>query len=111
MDQTSDPQAMRFVLDSSRADLAREYKENIFGPYSKELTHLLTRMRWGPVEGRYVLVVLEQGKRWHLARMPAGRGTPVELFPEIEFMSIADAEWHVFKLRWEILAGTPLEMD
>ncbi|WP_378942324.1 hypothetical protein [Mesorhizobium sp. ANAO-SY3R2] len=110
MDHTSDPFAVRYIFDPERLDLAREFRDNINGPHSRDLQQLLVRMRWGPVEGRYVLLVLEPGKRWRLGRLPPKRGQKVELFDDVEFTSLADAEWHVFKLRWEALAGAPLSI-
>jgi len=40
-----------------------------------------------------------------LAQLPARRGEPLKTFPEQVFTSIADAEWTVFCLRWELLTG------
>lgn len=111
MDHTSDPQAARHVIDPSRIDLAEEYRRNIRGPHSEELAKLLFRTRWGPIAGRYVLVVVEQGRRWMLARQPAERGAPVEIFRDRTFTSLEEAEWHVFKLRWRALTGQDLPLE
>lgn len=111
MDHTSDPRAVRYDFDPRRLDLAREFRANIDGPHSKDLQQLLVRMRWGPVAGRYILLVLEPGKRWRLGRLPAERGQKVELFDDVEFTSLTDAEWHVFKLRWKDMSGAPLSLE
>ncbi|MDI6029034.1 hypothetical protein QBK99_22950 [Corticibacterium sp. UT-5YL-CI-8] len=110
MDHTSDPQAVRFTFDASRVDLAREFRDKTDGHYSADLHRLLMRMRWGPTAGRYVLVVEEPGRLWKLGQLPQDRGQKVRVF-DIEFTSLANAEWHVFKLRWQELAGAPLVMD
>jgi hypothetical protein len=111
MDHTSDPNAARYRIDPQRTDLALEFRRQIRGPYSDELQRVLHRMRWGPVGGRYLLYVLEPGRRWALARMPGERGEKVTVFDDCEFTSLEDAEWHVFKLRWKQLTGTELNMD
>lgn len=111
MDHTSDPNAARYRVDPQRSDLAREFRSRIRGPYSQELQKLLHRMRWGPVGGRYLLFVLEPGRRWALAQMPAGRGQKVKLFHDCCFDSLDEAEWHVFKLRWQALSGSELSLD
>lgn len=111
MDHTSTPDAVHYHLSPDRLDLASEFRAHIRGPYSKDLSMLLARMRWGPAAGRYLLIVIEPGVRWQLARMPAGRGTPVERIAGVEFTSLDDAEWHVFKLRWAQLCGSALEME
>ena len=111
MDHTSDPRAVRYDLDPSRIDLAREFRANIRGPYSPDLQKLLVRMRWGPVAGRYALLVVEPGARWKLVRLPDARGQKAEVFDDVEFTSLDDAEWHVFRLRWQALGGPPLQLD
>jgi hypothetical protein len=72
---------------------------------SLELQQVLYRMRWSGVGQRHVLLMLEPGRRWMLAQLPARRGEPLKTFPEQVFTSIADAEWTVFCLRWELLTG------
>ena len=111
MDHTSDPNAARYVLDPQRTDLAREFRGCIRGPHSEELKKLLHRMRWGAFPGRYLLVMVEPGRRWALAQMPDERGQKVKVFRDVVFESLDDAEWHVFGLRWTALTGTELKLD
>ncbi|MEZ2299727.1 hypothetical protein AB6807_37245 [Variovorax sp. RCC_210] len=111
MDHTSDPNAASYRLDPQRTDLAREFRSHIRGPHSAELQKLLHRMRWGPPGGRYLLVVLEPGRRWALAQMPPERGQKVKVFHDRTFDSLDDAEWHVFGLRWQVLTGQELKLD
>ena len=110
MDHTSDSNAFRSVFDPARIDLAREFRKSPSGPYSRDLNRLLNFMRWSPRAGRYVLLILVPGKRWQLARLPLQRGDKVELF-DVQFDSLDSAEWHVFTLRWQELAGAPLILD
>lgn len=109
MDHTSDPHAIKFVFDAARVDLAQEFLDNPMGPYSQELWKLMNFMRRGPVAGRHVLIVLEPG-RWQLGQLPAAAGQKVKRFEDVEFDNLADAERHIFRLRWEQFSGTPLKV-
>ncbi len=111
MDHTSDPDAASYRLDPARTDLAREFRASIRGPWSKELQQLVHRMRWGAWQGRWVIYVLEPGRRWALARMPAERGQKVQILHDTVFDSLDDAEWHVFQLRWQAITGSALRLD
>lgn len=102
---TTDASQARYLIDPTRLDLAREFRRMPRGYYSLELQQVLYRMRWSGVGQRHVLLMLEPGRRWMLAQLPARRGEPLQTFPEQVFTSIADAEWTVFCLRWELLTG------
>ena len=43
-----------------------------------------------------------------LGRLPGTRGAPMETFPNRVFTRVEDAEWEIFRLRWEALTGTKL---
>jgi branched-chain amino acid transport system permease protein len=60
------------------------------------------------MEGKYVLVCTKAHEEWVLGRLPGVRGEAVELTGEV-FQSLADAEWSVFKRRWEHHFGERLE--
>lgn len=111
MMHTDDPAAARYRLDPARLDLAREFRAKIRGPHSEELRALLNRMRWGPLQGRWVLVVADPGRAWWLAEMPGKRGLPVKIDKSRLFTSLDEAEWHVFTLRWRALTGQELKLD
>ena len=97
-----------YEIDPSRTDLAREFRDNPDGPYSPELTLLVNRMRLMPMSERHVLVCLERGRRWMLARIPPERGMPVECFEDRIFTDHDAAVWEVFRLRWRTLTGEEL---
>jgi hypothetical protein len=104
-------EAAHYPIDPARLDLVEEFRQKPRGPHSEELQKILHRMRWQGDDdggGRYVLAVIEPGRRWMLARLPFERGRKVELLRNQVFTSIAAAEWAVFKLRWERITGTPL---
>jgi hypothetical protein len=100
-----------YEIDPERLDLAREFKARPYGRHSGELQCVLNRMRGGPNAGRYVLVATERHREWALARMGARPGDPLEPVPGVVFRSRADAEWAVFKLRWQALTGRALPFD
>ena len=100
-----------FRIDSIRTDLAREFKANPMGPHSAELQRIVTRMRWGELEGRYVLVERVPHREWVLGRLSGQRGVDVTILEDEVFTSQADAEWTVFKLRWQAITGQPVEVD
>jgi hypothetical protein len=103
--------AAHWPIDPDRLDLVEEFRKKPKGPHGEELQKLLHRMRWsGDLEssGRYVLVVKEPNRRWVLARLPRERGKPIEFIANQVFTSLAEAEWEVFKRRWEALTGKSL---
>ena len=73
----NDPAAAHWEVDPERLDLVEEFRRAPRGPHSEQLQKLLHRMRWSGVGGRYVLVVLEPGRRWMLGLLPSARGAPV----------------------------------
>lgn len=105
-------EAAHWPIDPTRLDLVEEFRRAPRGPHGEELQKLLHRLRWaGDFEagaGRYVLVVRTPGKEWQLGRLPRERGKPIEVMGNRLFTSIAEAEWEVFKLRWEALTGKKL---
>lgn len=105
------PSTAQFEIDPSRLDLAQEFRKSPKGPHSAELQKIVHRMRWSGAGGRYCIVPVEPGRRWMLALLPEKRGGPIQTFPETSFTSINDAEWHVFKIRWQALTGSSLPED
>lgn len=99
-----------YAFDSSRLDLAREFKATPFGVHSPDLQYLLNLMRSRETAGRYVLVMTRPHAQWTLARLTDGNHGPPVL-TNSTFDSLEAAEWSVFKLRWEALAGAPLAVD
>lgn len=97
-------------VDKKRIDLAREFHGNVRGPHSEDLKRLLHRMRAGPQNRRYVLVVRVPFQEWVLGQLPETRGEPITLHEGKVFTSPDDAEWEVFKLRWRELTGEELQV-
>jgi len=98
-------------VDPTRLDLVREYRDNPAGPHSPDLQKLLKILRWDPVEDRIVAVQCEPGGRWQLARTTGPKGSPIEIFDGPGYDSIAQAQWPIFRARWERHAGVKLELE
>jgi hypothetical protein len=93
-----------YQFDKSRLDLVREFKAKPFGEHSPDLQYLLHLLRKPTGRPFHLLVMTEPDARWTLALMePGGRKLP--RLTNTSFTSLDDAEWHVFRLRWQELAG------
>ena len=88
-------------------ELYREYARTPIGAHSPNLQFVLQHFRKAPCEGKYVLVAIEPHKRWKLAKLTGVRGNPVAL-ENVEFDDLAEAERHVYRLRWKALCGEEL---
>lgn len=99
-----------YTWEGTRMDLAEEYRRSLRGPFSPELQRILDRMRMTPMRGRYALVILEPFRRWGLVRLAGERGVAPSPVEGVEFVSIAEAEWEIFKRRWKDLTGVPVSV-
>ncbi|AUT48381.1 hypothetical protein [Achromobacter sp. AONIH1] len=89
--------------------LAEEFRARPCGPHSEPLKRLLERFRGVAVAHKHVLVELSHYGPWQAARLGATRNDPVELIAGAVFDRIEDAEWFVFKARWEQHFGQALQ--
>ena len=94
-------------FDKSRLDLAREFRANPFGEHSPDLQYLLHIMRQPGPKPFHVLLQDRPGERWTLAVMTPGSREPPRS-TNVVFTDLKEAEWHVFRLRWAMLAGEEL---
>ena len=94
-----------YEIDPARTDLAQAFLANPGGPHGPELTRLINRLRLMPIAQRHVLICLERGRRWMLARIPSERGAPIECFQDRVFDNYDDALREVFRRRWRALTG------
>ena len=90
---------------------AAEFKANPLGSSSPGLQRVMNVLRGGPKSGKYVLIVREPFRRWVLGQLPAKRGQPVRILEHHEFTDLAEAEWAIFKLRWQANTGLDLEQE
>jgi len=87
--------------------LAQEFRAQPHGRHSAELQRVLNRMRSEPFSGRFVLVQERKGQPYRLAQLGAAPSDPISYTGDT-FVTLAEAEWFVFKLRWRRLFGSDL---
>ena len=85
--------------------LEEEFRRDPFGRHSLALQRVLHIMRGSSMNAGYVLLCTKPHREWTLGRITGSTEEPVELESEQVFTSLADAERHVFGLRWRALTG------
>ena len=100
-----------YPIDPARTDLARQFRDRPFGPHSPDLQHIVNRMRWSPLAGRHVLVTRVPYREWVLATLTGVRGDAPVVDESRVFHSLEEAEWAVFRLRWQAITGQPLDIE
>ena len=101
----------RSGIDASRLDLAREFKAAPLGFHSLDLRYLLAAMRSLPTNGNWRLLEVVPGREWMLARLMGNGPYQLERLDNVRFSSLEEAEWEVFRLRWEIIFDEPLDVE
>lgn len=89
--------------------LASEFRQHQLGHHSSELQRLLTAFRGTPMAGKYVLICSKPHTEWRLGRLSGVRGEPPTIISDQVFNTRAEAEWEVFKRRWEEHFGESLD--
>lgn len=89
------------MSDKPDRRIAQEFRNQPFGHHSPELQRVLYKFRSHPMEGKYVFLEIEPHKRWTIGQLTGVRGESVKPVSEIVYTSIEDAEWEVFKRRWQ----------
>ena len=64
-----------------------------------------------PLPGRYILVTLTPHREWALGRLGPARHGQVELVEGVRYRSPEQAEWDIFKRRWQELTGETLDIE
>ena len=103
----------RYRISEADKVYAAEFKRHLDAGnwfHSPGLQRVLNAMRGGPLAGKYVLVVDEPFRRLRLGRTPGNRGDPIEIVHGHRFHSLKEAEWEVFKLRWQQHTGETLSL-
>jgi hypothetical protein len=101
---------MVYKVDPDRVDLALEFKAKPYGRHSDELQRILNLFRSDPLPGNYCVVCTRPHREWALARFRRTSRESVDLLGPV-FTSLAQAEWEVFKLRWQRHTGRALDID
>ena len=92
------------------AHLAQEFRARPHGRHSAELQRVLNRMRSEPVTGHHILVQERKGMPYRLARLGPTPADPISYTGDT-FVTLEEAEWAVFKLRWRSLFGRDLAVE
>lgn len=88
---------------TQQRELIRRFRRNPMGPYDAELQSVLLPLRNVAAAGKHALMRLPGDQAWTLVRL-GGRGRPVVILGG-SWTSRAEAEWAVFRLRWQALHG------
>ncbi|MDH3452720.1 MAG: hypothetical protein OEN20_09880, partial [Gammaproteobacteria bacterium] len=99
------------AVDPRRLDLAREYKRNPLGPHSQDLQKILKIMRWDSAVKRWIAVQIERGGPWYLARTNGPKGHALSVYLEQPCETLAQAQWAIFRQRWQAHTGEALSLD
>lgn len=100
----------RYQIDASDLPFAREFLASPIGYHSPGLQRVLNRMRGADWAFKYVLVVEERHARWRLGRLPARRGSAVEIVEGVVYTDLLEAERDIFRRRWRDLTGQDLDL-
>jgi N,N-dimethylformamidase len=98
-------------VDASRLDLARQFRDKPFGPHGAELQKLLKLLRWDAIDDRIIAVQPQPGGHWQLARSTGPKGHPIEVFEGPGYATPAEAQWAIFRGRWERHTGQALCLE
>ncbi len=102
--------APAYEIQTQDRALAREFRDQPFGPHSPDLLRLLNRLRGGSFNGKFVLFNTRRHCEWKLARLSGSFG-PIIIDDAPVFQDRAEAEWAVFKLRWHQETQIELGID
>ena len=77
-----------------------EFRRKPVGQHSAALQRLINVMRGEAIEGKYVLLCTKPHREWVLAQMN-GRGKPLTVHHNWVFHDLVEAEYEIFRRRWE----------
>lgn len=77
-----------------------EFRRKPVGQHSPFLQQRINIMRAEAVEGKYVLLCTKPHREWVLAQMN-GRAKPLTIHGNRVFHSLTEAEYAIFRLRWQ----------
>lgn len=66
-----------------------------------ECLFTLNNRRFGPIPGAYVVLCVEEGRRWCVGQLSADRARPLVVFDELEFDTPTAAQRAAARLRRE----------
>jgi hypothetical protein len=87
-----------------------EFRRRPIGHHSPGLMRLLTVMRQDPSGRQIILICRKPFREWVLGEMPASRAEPIAIESAPIFTSREEAEWEVFRRRWQKLTGEAINL-
>jgi hypothetical protein len=82
-----------------------EFRKQPIGHHSPGLMRLLTVLRQDPSGRQVILICRKPFREWVLGEMPPTREDPIAIESGPVFTSREEAEWEVFRRRWQKLTG------
>ncbi len=103
--------AMAYQIDpDTDRNYIEEFRRRPIGHHSPGLMRLLTVMRQDPSGRQVILVCRKPFREWVLGEMPARREEPIAVEASPIFTSREEAEWEVFRRRWQKLTGEAINL-
>jgi len=87
-----------------------EFRRRPIGHHSPGLMRLLTVMRQDPSGRQVILICRKPFREWVLGEMPPKREDPIAIETAPVFTSREEAEWEVFRRRWQKLTGEAINL-
>jgi hypothetical protein len=87
-----------------------EFRNQPIGHHSPGLMRLLTVMRQDSSGRQVILICRKPFREWVLGEMPAKREEPIAIESGPIFTSREEAEWEVFRRRWQKLTGEAINL-
>ena len=102
---------MAYQIDpGSDRQYIEEFRRQPIGHHSPGLMRLLTVMRQDPSGRQVILVCRKPFREWVLGEMPPKREDPIAIETDLIFTSREEAEWEVFRRRWQKLTGEAINL-
>src|SRR5215475_10624232 len=104
---------MEYIYKVQPEDLvyAEEFRQRPIGHHSPGLQRVLSLFRGAEPTDRYVIFCTTPYSEWILAQVAGVQGAPIRFLRDKVFHSLEEAEWEVFKLRWQRHTGRDLERE
>jgi hypothetical protein len=97
-----DPEADRIYVE--------EFRRAPIGLHSPGLRRVLNTLRFDPSGKQIILLCRKPFEEWVLGEMPARRTEPLNIDEGRIFRSREEAEWEVFRRRWNAHTGQNLNL-
>jgi hypothetical protein len=109
--QRGQNEVMAYQIDSKTdRQYIEEFRRRPIGHHSPGLMRLLTVMRQDPSGRQVILICSKPFREWVLGEMPPQREDPIAIEAGPVFTSREEAEWEVFRRRWQKLTGEAINL-